>query len=245
MKVFQSFQYVLKTTKFFEAQSGIDWEWWIGDDRSGWLRFAIQAKKIGPNGRYDALKHHVNLPHGRKMYQHNLLKRYAKAHGAIPLYCLFNSSINFDKNRHWHCSSHEEPEQLGCTLVPVKRIEEAIRKRGCRTFDYIHRDPNTFPWRCLFCPKCAGLSALLISSRFSTGRLPRRYFDLPPILARAKATDGILRPEDEADLPLEESSQRVNENAQSNLLIRPRRIMLIETNLSEISEEIGILTSWD
>ena len=41
----RSFQ-VVKLTKAEEAIKGIDWEWWIGSESQGWLRYAIQAKKI-------------------------------------------------------------------------------------------------------------------------------------------------------------------------------------------------------
>ncbi len=236
---------VLKTTKAFEAQSGVDWEWWIGDDRSGWLRFVIQAKKIGADGRYHALKHRVKLPGGRKLYQHNLLKRYAQDNGAILLYCLFNHIrlSDFNETRHWHCSSAADPAQLGCTLAPVTRIEEALRTRGCRTFDYLHRYRYTFPWRCLFCSGCMGLSSWLISSRFTSGGLPRRYRSLPLALARAREFDDMIRLdiEDEEDgLPDREQAQLIN----NNWPILPRRIMVIEKNLFEISEEITNITLW-
>lgn len=230
--------YVVKTTKAHEAQSGIDWEWWIGDDFSGWLRFAIQAKKIGASGRYHALKHQVKLPGRRKQYQHNLLKRYAKEKGAVPLYCLFNHvrSAKVDARRHWHCSASFEPEQLGCTLAPVEKIDEALRKRGCRTFDFIHRHWSTFPWRCLFCPQCDGFPFLLRTSTFTTGRPPRLYRRLPPSLAFAKDTDRVLGSEIEDD---------ATETFGNNFPVLPRRIMLIETNLFDISNEIIDMTILD
>jgi hypothetical protein len=238
--------HVLKTNKAFEAKSGLDWEWWIGDDFSGWLRFAVQAKKIGPSGRYNALKHRVKLPDGRRLYQHNLLKRYAREQNAIPLYCLFNHiRLNdFNHVHHWHCSDSVDVAQLGCTLAPVTRIEEALRVRGCRTFDFIHQDRNTSPWRCLFCSNCTALPLWLISSRFTTGMPPRRYRNLPVALARAKETDGVFRfnfEDEEDDLLNHEQMQPVN----TDLPIFPRRIMLIETNLIELSREITDLSFWE
>ena len=40
---------VIKTAKNKEKYQGTDWEWWIGNKRLGWLRYAVQAKKINLN----------------------------------------------------------------------------------------------------------------------------------------------------------------------------------------------------
>ena len=240
--------HVLKTTKAFEAQSGVDWEWWIGDNASGWLRFAIQAKKIGANGRYNALKHHVKLPGRKKLLQQTVLKRYAKEKGAIPLYCLFNhvGPGGYDEHKHWHCKAPFEPAQLGCTLAPLERIDEALRKRGGRTFDFIHRDQHAIPWRCLFCTKCSALPMLLVSSVYRMGGFPKRYHSLPPALARAKERDDVLQSEGTFDepenIPDAERADLQAEYMNINFPILPRRIILIETNLLEISNEIADLT---
>ena len=37
---------VIQTSKIKEQEKGTDWEWWIGCKNLGWLRYAIQAKKI-------------------------------------------------------------------------------------------------------------------------------------------------------------------------------------------------------
>ena len=64
-----------------EARTGIDWEWWIGTDGFGWLRYAVQAKKLYADGRYRCLKHPV---HGRQ--QMDILADYSNIKNAIPLY---------------------------------------------------------------------------------------------------------------------------------------------------------------
>jgi hypothetical protein len=52
---------VVKLSIDEEAIKGIDWEWWIGSDAQGWLRYAVQARKIHfASQRYDSLGHKVN-----------------------------------------------------------------------------------------------------------------------------------------------------------------------------------------
>ncbi|MCB0018468.1 MAG: hypothetical protein KDE09_11805 [Anaerolineales bacterium] len=223
---------VTKTTKRHEAQSGIDWEWWIGDNYSGWLRFAIQAKKINMNGHYPALKHAVRRPGGRKSLQHNLLKRYAREKGAVPLYCLFNhvSPLEIDERTHWHCSADFDSKQFGCTISPVGVVEEALSNRGCRTFDFIHRHDCTFPWRCLFCPQYSALPRLLASAANAISKKPIRYRQLPQALARTRDSDGVFEP---AQL----------EDRGNNSPVMPHRTVIIETSLADISDGISAFTS--
>ena len=37
---------VLQTNKNVESTQGTDWEWWLGSDSQGWLRLAVQAKRL-------------------------------------------------------------------------------------------------------------------------------------------------------------------------------------------------------
>lgn len=77
---------VISTPKNYEKVTGYDWEWWIGNNRVGWLRYAVQAKKIGKSHRYETLNHTVHK--GKK--QVSILKEYSEANQAIPLYCFCN-----------------------------------------------------------------------------------------------------------------------------------------------------------
>ena len=70
----------------------------------------------------------------------------------------------------WTCCKTEDVEQIGCTLVSSSRIREAIRRRGYRTFNAIHRDTHWRPWRCAFdCPdaerQLAGIAFPQIGAR--------------------------------------------------------------------------------
>ena len=133
-------------TRVNESTKGCDFELWVGSDHLGWHRYAIQAKKINPStGGYKALGHRVG-----KVRQIDVLKKYATANQAKPLYCFYNYAKVPPKS---NCTNPTDIEQLGCTISPVDVVEAALNKRGCRTFSFIHAHPCTLPWRCLVkCP---------------------------------------------------------------------------------------------
>jgi hypothetical protein len=145
---------IIKTNKPQESQWGIDWEWWIGSDRgalsNGWWRFAIQAKKIDRQGRYNSLRHKI----GRR-FQFELLKQYAHKNQCIPLYCLYNF-VPRDIHTFWHCCTtpYDQP-QMGCTVAPIAAIAEVFRKGASKKFEAVHKHPTVLPWRCLV--GCYGL----------------------------------------------------------------------------------------
>ena len=128
--------------------------------------FAIQAKKIDPGGVYKALNY--QLRGGRR--QIDVLEAFARLFRAQPFYLLYNHGNHSNPSYTWTCCKTEEVEQIGCTLVPSSRIREAIRHRGYRTFNAIHRDTHWRPWRCAFdCPdaerQLAGIAFPHISAR--------------------------------------------------------------------------------
>jgi hypothetical protein len=141
---------IIKTSPTKEASQGTDWEWWVGSRRRGWIRYAMQAKRLlFPDNCYDALGHKVNsLP------QIDILIEYAQANNAVPLYCLYNATGEQHLNRYWHCNLPFELEQLGCTVAPALAVKTCLSKRGQRTFRAVHNSPGVLPWRCLVgCPK--------------------------------------------------------------------------------------------
>ena len=162
------------TSRPLETIQGTDFEWWLGSDKTGWFRFAVQAKKLNlKSGRYDNLKHKIH-----HTTQTERLEWYAQKTGAIPVYCLYNFDINADGAKHWHCCEKPfERKQLGCTIVPLSTIRKAQNTRGCRTFDFLHSDHQTIPWRCLaICPR--------IREKYTTRRLP--------LQAQARGQDASL-----------------------------------------------------
>lgn len=140
---------VIKTAKYEEKNQGTDWEWWIGNSRIGYLRYAVQAKKIDKKFiHYKSLGHKVESEQ-----QIDILEKYARINRAIPLYCFYNYSDNTDLTPYWHCNLRLDDEQFGCTITPLKNVKQALQQRGKRTFAFLHSFVNTKPWRCLVrCP---------------------------------------------------------------------------------------------
>ncbi len=140
-----------QTSKPDESMWGTDFELWLGSERLGWFRFAIQAKKLDlRTDRYASLtQSNVNGP------QIDLLEQYAKRKRATPLYCLYNHTDGADEVDHWHCcTSPADVKELGCTVTPLSNIASAIDEWGGKNFDSIHKNKSTLPWKCLVsCPK--------------------------------------------------------------------------------------------
>ena len=157
---------IIQTPKNKEAIKGTDWEWWIGNRRSGYLRYAVQAKKLDfTTGRYESLNHKVGKGASAK-YQHNILEAYSNANNAIPLYAFYNHLDPSDYPATWNCSLPIDYPKFGCTVTPLKNVKLAISKRGWRTFDKIHQFSETIPLRCLaVCPNIAFVSTSAISSK--------------------------------------------------------------------------------
>lgn len=189
--------HIFQTSKAKESIRGTDWEWWVGSAKVGWLRFAIQAKKLGPSTRrYDHLNHKVS---GTR--QIDLLKSYASATDSIALYCLFNRVETSEVPACWHCCEAQNGAQLSCTLASISTIEDALLStaRGRRNFTWIHgkqkSNQNSVPWRCLLCPT-RGVPAVLTAQSATSGASGKgplgllgmdaiRHTELPPAIKRA------------------------------------------------------------
>ncbi|EJE4164403.1 hypothetical protein M3916_004616 [Vibrio parahaemolyticus] len=145
---------IIQTPKYKEAVMGTDWEWWIGNAQDGYLRYAVQAKKLDlKTGRYSSLNHKIGSG-STASYQHDVLEAYAKANKAIPLYAFYNHLEKKDYPKDWNCPLPIEHSKLGCTVTPLANVKKAISTRGCRTFQKIHDLPETVPLRCLAqCPR--------------------------------------------------------------------------------------------
>ena len=117
-----------------ESKWGADLLVWILQ-QSGDSRFlAIQAKKLYPSGRYEAINHHMS----NGVRQIDLLEDFARQYHAIPLYLLYNYPDSQERGSYWNCCKPEALEQLDCTLVPIWKIDYAIKTRGQRTFEAVH-----------------------------------------------------------------------------------------------------------
>ena len=142
------------TSKPVEAIQGTDFECWVGSDDAGWLRFAIQAKKLDlATSRYKELGRSVKSQQKRQI---DILESFAQANRAAPLYCLYNFSKSADPQIHGKCCQGSfSVDQLGCTITASSTIQDVLKfPTGRKTFDYIHRREYTLPWRCLvLCPR--------------------------------------------------------------------------------------------
>jgi hypothetical protein len=147
--VLEGHTYILlagKTPKKLEALYGTDWEWWIGNNTTGWIRYAIQAKVLDAKDTYAGLPQKVKS--GAR--QVDLLEAYAAKVGAIPIYCLYNPASAPAGAGHWHCCTADGKfEQLGCSVTSSAVAQKAIRTYGGKKFGRIHSNSASVPWRCL------------------------------------------------------------------------------------------------
>ncbi|WP_238858030.1 DUF6615 family protein [Poritiphilus flavus] len=146
---------VVQTPKIKEPEKGTDWEWWIGNEKTGWLRYAVQAKKIDPKTlNYKSLNYKSGKKPNQKR-QVDILKRYAEKNNAIPLYSFYNYvrvRNNDDLHSFWHQNKEEyQIEQFGWTCSPIENILKLLDSnvRGNKNFESIHCRKNTFPIRYL------------------------------------------------------------------------------------------------
>lgn len=142
---------LFQTPKPEEARKGTDLEVFLNTGGGAAIRYAIQAKKLYPDMGYI----HINAKAGKSgRFQIDVLEDHAKSVGAIPLYLLYNYIDHAEVSRCWKCCKCPVDEkQLGCTLVPSWHVREAIRRRGRRTFHFLHSNAESLPLRCRFeCP---------------------------------------------------------------------------------------------
>lgn len=139
---------IIQTPKDKERFKGTDWEWFIGSQNYGWVRFAIQAKKADPNskkGDYNCLTHSVGIDE-----QYSILLKFSTANNAIPLYCFYNHFPKATELEHWHCKKGYNQKLLGWTVSTVDNVKTALTTRGGKNFDFIHKQKETIPVKCLF-----------------------------------------------------------------------------------------------
>jgi len=164
-------------TRPSESTKGCDFEFWIGNYKSGWYRYAIQAKKISVSSeRYHSLNHKVGgVP------QTDILEIYAKANKAIPLYCLFNFSKSTKKSL-TACPNFKDIMEFGCSITPLSTTKIALKTRGARNFNWFHARKETLPWSCLVrCPQLhSHWSQNVLGMKYENAR----HKELPDILAR-------------------------------------------------------------
>ena len=157
---------VFKQTRLHdEAKYGTDFECWVGSENTGWLGYAVQAKKLDfETGIYRNLGH-VEKGSGKR--QIDILNAYAKQRGMTPRYCLYSHSSNVDQAFLNCCSRSFPEEELGCTMTSTLVVERAIVTPRGKGFGSLQRHGDTVPWRCLaICPRLRkSLASTSISSK--------------------------------------------------------------------------------
>ena len=135
-----------------EPAFGTDFECWVGADGTGWIGYAIQAKKLDfRKGTYRGFGHRV---HSTGKRQIEILKDYAKGRRLTPRYCLYSYRPSVTSKLLCCCSRSFGEAELGCTLTPLATIEKALASSGHKDFYSLQSDKRTVPWRCLaICPK--------------------------------------------------------------------------------------------
>lgn len=215
---------IRKTPKNLERQKGTDWEWWIGSNEIGWIRYAVQAKKLDKEIRYPNLAHRHLVDNELQI---NILERYSLANRAIPLYCFYNYCNIQNIQNYWNCCDQFDVFQFGCTITPIFVARRAIETHGGKNFRFIHSDMHTLPWRCLVA--CPDLSILydninrpmqafnIAMQKF--GQEIHIYENLPAFM-----TDNIDG---------EEFDQNINKFYSPEINIFPKRIMAVEISTGQ------------
>lgn len=211
---------VPKINKADEPKTGIDWEWWIGSNKKGWWRYAVQAKKIDSSGRYSKLRHKV-----RGRFQIDILEDYAKSHKCIPLYCFYNFIKANNLQDYWQCCVSYDKFQLGCTVASIDVAKKAFVEGKSKTFQFVHSQKQVLPWRCLVkCPSMLSLSrgephplANGVSAEFSW------YETLPFFLRKDAGEENII------EFPTDLYNR--------DLALYPKRILAIDVGDTEAGAE--------
>ena len=214
---------IIQTPKSKEKSLGTDWEWWIGSPRIGWLRYAVQAKKMNlKTSRYDGLSHKVGV-----IKQIDLLDRYASNNNAIPMYCFYNYSRNLATKQAWQCCSVFQQDQLSCTVAPSNIVRKAINQHGAKNFCWFHMKPQTLPWRCLV--KCQHVKSLY---KRTINYSKRRDAAIRLFGHEVKLYDRLPR-EVERGREIGQIDRFSNMSYDNNLSLYPRRIVVLEFESSE------------
>ena len=138
------------STKPEESERGTDLEIRIYDAGTKAAKLAVQAKKLYPAKKKPYQIGTYRL-YAKEKSQMDILERYSRKEGAIPLYLLYNYVDRCDISRYWHCCQcPPDKKQLGCTLVPSRNIRQAFENPKLKNFDGIHKSRGVLPWHCFF-----------------------------------------------------------------------------------------------
>ena len=116
-----------------ESNSGADWLWWFVSGDKG-FPILIQAKRLYPSGRYEALK-------SQPSNQTDALLKSASNKGWLPLFCFYNYWPSTLNSPSW-----------GCTVALANSIM-GLLSSNCPKPNHIDKiGPESVPWTHLVCP---------------------------------------------------------------------------------------------
>ena len=236
---------VIQTPKIKEKEKGTDWEWWIGCEELGWLRYAIQAKKIDPTSlNYKSLNYKSGTKPNKKR-QIDILKKYAKENNAIALYSFYNYvEVRGRDDLHPYCHQRIEDyqiEQFGWTYTPIDNVLELLDSGaiGNKKFENIHSYEETLPMRYLMHPK--GVKTLLQSYKNKEEYVPGYSESLPSFF---KNIEQIVDKDNEEEMKKRDGGRSTSisyfiEAPEFSIFEKPRQFKnnVVIKNASVISEE--------
>lgn len=142
---------VYAKTGWNENVYGADIEIYIETSVNHYIMFALQAKVLKKNNRYDTLRDSSD-----GIMQWEKLTLLEAVSGCKSYYLLYNGRSSFKCNLTDKCKNPYSEEQFGCSLVEPKIIEKFATKKSSTgrninpTFEDIHPS-YAQPWRILTC----------------------------------------------------------------------------------------------
>jgi len=141
-----------------EKMYGSDLDIFIETSKNKYRWFALQAKILKSNNRYNTLRDGYSVSNPN--YQWDKLKKLESVSGCKAFYLLYNGkarSQDYVFTEKDCCERYYTEDQLGCSLVSITVIEKLGLKRNVRstqfvnpTYEDIHPQDSE-PWRSLVC----------------------------------------------------------------------------------------------
>ena len=138
-----------------ERRTGCDFELWVSDHGSGWRAYVVQAKRVTvPTAAYQKLCYRVGKS---GPLQHDLLRVFAGARRATPLYLFYN---------HWdptlvpagslrYAATAPTDHRFGCSVTSLHTAKLAMHRAGARNYPWLHAQASTKRWSSLLNPSAA------------------------------------------------------------------------------------------
>lgn len=193
---------VAKINQNREAETGADFEWWLGQGER-YLPMRVQAKKLDlASSSYAQIAHTSGRDRDSQI---DRLIKTSREDGFLPIYCFFNGPL---PTREWprdRCENRElEPDLRGCTVALASDVKTVLAAgRGAASVASI-----SWPWQCLICCPLArgthvGQRALsVLRQAGSEGTIDIEMIPPPAYLRRLLEADGPPEGEPSDDEPL-------------------------------------------